>query len=123
MISDKIFPKISAEQLETQQLQGMQTPAPKLFTQADAYEEFITKNSEKNCLCKLIRLMICFSTNSAGSERMFSLQNRIKTKARNRLSDLTLNDAMHIIANRVEQENMDFMSAARQVCDELPSEL
>ena len=67
--------------------------------------------------------MISFSTNSAGPERMFSLQNRIKTKSRNRLSDITLNDAMHIVANKVCQQDMDYMRAAKMVFDDLPLEL
>ena len=53
---------------------------------------------------------------------MFSLQNRIKTKARNRISDITLNDAMHIVANRVSQMDMDYIRAAKMVYDEFPAD-
>jgi hypothetical protein len=89
--------------------------------QADVYEDFLLRHSDKHGLCEMIRMMIVFSTNSAGPERRFSLQNGIKTKARNRMTDLTVNDAVHIVANRVSQCEMDYLRAAKMLsCTDLP---
>jgi hypothetical protein len=50
----------------------------KNYRRADVYEEVLSSHSDKRHICQLIRLIIIFSTNSAGPERGFLLQNRIK---------------------------------------------
>lgn len=119
-ISGALVPDFSKEEEEQKSNESGQQQANELYTHADVYEEFLVRHADLPTLSLLIRVMLCFSTNSAGPERMFSLQNRIKTKARNRLSDLTLNDEMHIVANNVPQMEMDFMRAAKMISEPLP---
>jgi hypothetical protein len=122
-ISSTLSQEFSAFELDQKYCEGVLSTPKKLYKQVDVYQEFLLKHPEKIELCRLIKMMLCFSTNSAGPERLFSLQNRLKTKSRNRMSDLTLNDAMHIVANSVSQSRMDFVAAAKMVFEELPPEL
>jgi hypothetical protein len=104
----------------TDEDESIQKKPAKIYRHADVFEEVLGAHSDKRHICKLIRLMICYSTNSAGPERGFSLQNRIKDKRRNRMCDLTLNDIMHIVSNQVPQTETDYMKVAKSVNCALP---
>jgi hypothetical protein len=60
----------------------------------------------------LMMYFLVVPLNSASGERGFSLQNLIKTKCRNRMTDITLNKLMTVSANGANFTNNDYSKAA-----------
>lgn len=76
-----------------------------LTEQADALPHY-------SVMCSMCTLLLCVPVTSVECERAFSLQNRMKTKLRNRLGEERLNRIM-IINTGPSIDSFDFMSAVR----------
>ena len=67
--------------------------------------------------------MLVYPTNSAGPERIFSEVALLKTKNRNRLEEVTLNNLIHIRKNCIEMEELDFASMVAGLSQRVPKKL
>ena len=95
-----------------------------LLTMQQAFEAILTEFSGENpLLCLLITLMLVYPTNSCGPERIFSELTFLKTKLRNRLGEVTVNDLIHIRKNPLESVELDTKSILAKLSVRAPTEL
>ena len=68
-------------------------------------------------------MMLVYATNSAMPERIFSDQAFIKTKDRNRMNEVLLNDILHIRKNAISLGDMDYRTVVDECIRRAPKEL